>query len=391
MGAVERYDVAVIGAGPAGSVTAIHLARGGARVLLVDRAKFPRDKPCGGGLTLRAVRQLPVDPGPVVEHEVDRMAFRVGWRAHFERRGKRGPFVLMTQRRRLDHYLAEQAAAAGAEFRDRARVTVGTDPRGLSLQVDGREIRPKVIVGADGANGTTARALGLGGPVTHGVAFEGNAAFDERYRGLAVIELGTIPGGYGWVFPKGDHVNVGVGGWEAEGPRLRGHLAELCARHGIDGDALESVRGHRLPLRRSGFVAARGRVLLVGDAAGLVDPLTGDGMYEAFVSARLASAAALDVLAGRAETVEAYNGRLTTALGPLARASWGAKVALDRYPRATFALARAPLVWPVVERLVRGDISAPSEARGLARPPLKAIAALARLAAVGTSAQVEGQ
>ena len=183
---------------------------------------------------------------------------------------------------------------------------MGTDAdRGLSLQFDGREIRPEVIVGADGANGTTVRALGLGGPVTHGVAFEGNAAFDERYRGLAVIELGTIPGGYGWVFPKGDHVNVGVGGWEAEGPRLRQHLAELCRRHGIDGDALESVRGHRLPLRRSGFVAARGRAILVGDAAGLVDPLTGDGMYEAFVSARLASAAALDVLAGRAETVDA--------------------------------------------------------------------------------------
>ena len=161
-----------------------------------------------------------------------------------------------------------------------------------------------MIVGADGANGTTARALGLGGPITHGVAFEGNAPFEERYRGLAVIELGTIPGGYGWVFPKGDHVNFGVGGWEAEGPRLREHLAELCRRHGIDGDALENVRGHRLPLRRSGFVPARGRAILVGDAAGLVDPLTGDGMYEAFVSARLASAAALDVLAGRAETVE---------------------------------------------------------------------------------------
>jgi geranylgeranyl reductase family protein len=377
---VERYDVAVIGAGPAGSVTAIHLARGGARVLLVDKAVFPRDKPCGGGLTLRAVRQLPVDPGPVVEHEVDRMAFRLGWRSHFERVGGRGPFVLMTQRRRLDQYLAEQAVAAGADFRDGVRATVGTDPRGLSLKIDGSELRPRVIVGADGANGTTARALGLGGPITHGVAYEGNAPFEERYRRLAVIELGTIPGGYGWVFPKGDHVNVGVGGWEAEGPRLRGHLAELCCRHGIDGDALESVRGHRLPLRRGGFVPARGPSLLVGDAAGLVDPLTGDGMYEAFVSARLASAAVLDMLAGRAETVDAYAGRLTSALGPLARASWGAKIALDRYPRTTFALARAPLVWPVVERLVRGDISAPSEARGLARPPLKAIAALARLA-----------
>ena len=378
---MEPYDAAVIGAGPAGSVTAIHLARGGAKVLLLDKATFPRDKPCGGGLTLRAVRQLPVDPGPVVEHEVDRMEFRLGWRSHFERKGKRGPFVLMTQRRLLDHFLVEQAVAAGAEFHDGVKVQIsGTDPGALSLQFDGREIRPEILVGADGANGTTAKALGLGGAIVHGVAYEGNAPFEERYRGLAVIELGTIPGGYGWIFPKGDHVNVGVGGWEAEGPKLRGHLAELCRRHEVDADSLESVRGHRLPLRRRGFVPARGRTFLVGDAAGLVDPLTGDGMYEAFVSARLGAEAALDVLAGRAETVEPYTGRLAKALGSLADASWGAKVALDRYPRTTFALARAPLVWPVVERLVRGDISAPSEARGLARPPLKAIAALARLA-----------
>jgi geranylgeranyl reductase family protein len=375
---VERFDVAVIGAGPAGSVTAIHLAREGARVLLVDKARFPRDKPCGGGLTLRAVRELPVDPTPVVEHEVDRMEFRLGWRSRFERRGRRGPFVLMTQRRRLDQYLAEQAVSAGADFRDGVKVS---DVAEQTLRVDGDEIAAEVVVGADGANGTAARSLGLGGPVTHGVAYEGNAPFEERFRGLAVIELGTIPGGYGWVFPKGDHVNVGVGGWEAEGPRLRDHLAELCRRQGIDGSSLEGVRGHRLPLRRTGFVPARGRALLVGDAAGLVDPLTGDGMFEAFVSARFAAHAALDVLAGRAETVEPYAERLAGALGSLAGASWGAKIALDRFPRATFALARAPLVWPVVELLVRGDIRAPGEAHGLARPPLKAIAVLARLAA----------
>ena len=244
-----------------------------------------------------------------------------------------------------------------------------------------------MIVGADGANGTTAKALGLGGPITHGVAFEGNAPFDERFRGLAFIELGTIPGGYGWVFPKGDHVNSASA---AGRRRARGCASTSPSSAGgtaSTSSTLENVRGHRLPLRRDGFVPARGRALLVGDAAGLVDPLTGDGMYEAFVSARLAAEAVLDLLAGRAETLEPYTDRLGHALGPLAGASWGAKVALDRYPRTTFALARAPLVWPVVERLVRGDISAPSEARGLARPPLKAIAALARAAQAGSPAR----
>src|SRR4029078_2852860 len=94
-----------------------------------------------------------------------------------------------------------------------------------------------VVIGADGVNGIAARALGLGAERRHGVAREGNVGYgharQERWRGRAVVDLGVVPGGYAWVFPKGDHVNVGVGGWESEGPRLREHLARACAAHGL--------------------------------------------------------------------------------------------------------------------------------------------------------------
>jgi len=379
---VERFDAIVVGAGPAGSTTAYRLARAGARVLLVDKARFPRDKPCGGGLTLRAVRQLPpgLDVEQVVEHVVDRMELRLRYGRSFARRGK-GPLILMTQRRRLDAHLAEQAVAAGADFRDGVKVT---SVEAGAVTVDGLRIEGDAIVGADGANGTTARALGLGGGFAYGVAFEGNVRYgpvtEERYRSLAAIELGSIPGGYGWVFPKGDHVNVGVGGWESEGPKLRTHLTELCAEHGIADADVESLRGHRLPLRRPGSVLARGSSLVVGDAAGLVDPLSGDGMYEAFVSSRLAAEAILGLLAGRAANLDAYGEAVPRALGPMISASWGAKVALDRFPRLTFALGRAPLAWGVVERLLNGEIGSPRDQRGAARVPLRLIEALAKLA-----------
>jgi geranylgeranyl reductase family protein len=384
---VERFDAIVVGAGPAGSTTAYRLARAEARVLLLDKARFPRDKPCGGGLTLRAVRQLPegMDVQPVVEHVVDRMELRLRYGTFFARGGSR-PLILMTQRRRLDHHLAAQAAAAGADLRDGVKVSEpGVSAGGVSVLVNGRRVEADVLIGADGANGITARTLVLGAGTVHGVAFEGNVRYgpvsEERYHGLAAIELGVVPGGYGWVFPKGDHVNVGVGGWESEGPRLREHLREYCRRLGIDEADVESLRGHRLPLRGAGTPAARGRALLVGDAAGLVDPLSGDGMYEAFVSSRLATEAVLDLLAGRAESLEAYSHALADALGRLHSASWGAKIALDRFPRLTFALGRMPPAWGVVERLLCGDIGYPGAERSrLARIPLHAIEALAKAA-----------
>ncbi len=262
-------------------------------------------------------------------------------------------------------------------------------------QVDGSRIAGSVLVGADGANGITARHLDLGHAPTYGVALEGNLPYsklgDLRYSGKAVLELATVPGGYGWVFPKGDHANFGVGGWEREGPALRAHLKALCRAHGVSDDALESLRGHRLPLRRPEARLARGRALLVGDAAGLVDPLSGDGMYEAFVSARLAAGATLDFLAGRAQGVEPYDTALRRTLARMTSASWGAKLAFDHFPRIAFTLSRPPFVWPVIAGLLQGELPHPGAARGLARAPLKVVEALSELVgSPGRRYRVEG-
>jgi len=371
---VQRYDVLVAGAGPAGSSTAIHLARAGARVLLVDKARFPRDKPCGGGLTGRALKRIPVDPSPVVERDVDRFELRLRYGRSFARSHDE-PLIRMTQRRRLDSFLAEEAARAGAEFRDGTGVEdITLEGAGVTARVGGDTVRADVLVGADGANGIVARSVGIGDGIVRGVALEGNVPLDALHADLtrtAIIELATLPGGYGWVFPKGDHANLGVGGWGSEGPRLRDHLARLARVHGLEPEGLTDVRGHRLPMRRLGTPAGSGRVLLVGDAAGLVDPLSGDGIYEAFVSAGLAADA---ILSG---DLPGYTAALANALDHHAAASWAAKRALDRYPRVVFAAARAPGVFKVVAGLLCGDVAHPADARGVARAPLKLIARLA--------------
>ena len=156
------------------------------------------------------------------------------------------------------------------------------------------------------------------------------------------------------------------------GGRARGRAcATTCAGsatvHGVDIETLTDLHGRRLPIRRTS-AARRGPVLLVGDAAGLVDPLSGDGIYEALVSARLAAAAIL------ADRLDDYEQELHAALGRFAETSWKAKLVLDRHPRAAFSIARVPAVWKVIAGLLTGDVAHPSDARGFARPPLRLLA-----------------
>jgi geranylgeranyl reductase family protein len=374
---VERFDVIVVGAGPAGSTAAYRLAKAGASVLLADKARFPRDKPCGGGLTMRAVRQLPFSVEPVVEDRTTTVRLGLDFRARFERHTQQ-PLVLMTQRSRLDAFLAEQASAAGADFRDGARINVSLVEGGVRATLNRHEVAASWLVCADGVNGASARSLGLDDGRTYGVALEGNVPYGvvshEEYRGRLYLELANVPGGYGWVFPKGDHVNVGVGGWEREGPRLREHLSRFCREYGIPESSLENVRGYRLPLLHARARLSKGRAALLGDAAGLVDPLSGDGIYEALLSAKLATEA---ILAG---DLAAYDRELRRALSSQLAAAWGAKVALDRFPRLTYAVVRTPYLWKAVESLIGGEVPSPSAMRGLRRASMRMVEAIARAA-----------
>lgn len=337
-------DVIVVGAGPAGSTAAREIASRGAGVLLLDRAKFPRDKPCGGGVTIRTAGLLPFSLDPVIEATVDTAHLRLRDGKEVTRHHTR-PMTYMTQRSRLDHFLVERAEEAGVEFRDGQAVKqVLRHPDG-TFEVrhrDGSAHRARVVIGADGANGVVRLNLGYESPVESAVALEGNISFPdgipERYRSGIALNLSFVPGGYGWVFPKDDHVNVGVGGWKDQvGSNLRRDLDRFCELYGFDPASVTQLRGHHLPLARPGALVAAGGSAVIGDAAGFVDPLSGEGIHGAVASGIAVAPAVEDYLAGRVNSLSGYHHLITRELTPNIEAS--------RALMEVFHAAPAPFVW----------------------------------------------
>jgi geranylgeranyl reductase family protein len=363
------WDAIVIGAGPAGSTAARNLARAGAKVLLADKASFPRDKPCGGGVTFRADSENDLDLSPVTEREIYGVRVSAAMGPRFDRTS---PTLLarMTQRRRLDAFLAEAAACAGADFRDGAAVT-SVEVNGRARVRIGRDAHEaRVLIGCDGVNGTTARALGLAPAGEHAVALEANypadAAVTADWEHFIALDLGGIPGGYAWVFPKGDHLNVGVGGWKAVGPTLRAELSRFCAYYGFDETKLYAHRGYQLPLRRDGQPAVRGAAMLAGDAAALVDPLSGEGIWAAFVSGRLAAREAQRLLAGEVPDLGGYQRALEAAMGEEILTSRRLMAIFQRLPAASVLMMKYNgTFWRYLTQIIRGEITYPDLPRKL--------------------------
>jgi flavin-dependent dehydrogenase len=277
----------------------------------------------------------------------------------------------MTQRSRLDTFLVEQATAAGAELRDGTAVSaIEIDGAIARVRAGGDTYDAPVLIGTDGVNGITARALDLAPAGEHAVAFEANypadAALMARWEGFIALDLGGIPGGYAWVFPKGDHLNVGVGGWKSTGPTLRRELARFCAYYGFDERRLYGHRGYQLPLRRDDQPVVRGPAMLAGDAAALVDPLSGEGIWAAFVSGRLAAQEAKRLLAGETHDLYGYQSALGAAMHDEIVASRRLMAVFQRLPSFSVLMLKYNSVfWRYLTEIIRGDITYPDLPRKL--------------------------
>ena len=293
------YDVAVVGAGPAGCSAARVLAQNGMKVVLIEKDKFPRYKTCGGGVLGRAYKLLPEATGEIVEREFRSVALNfLGEDLGFVAT-RPTPLVYMTMRTELDCLLAREARNAGAELVESCPVRcVLAGEESVEVTAGGRKFRAKFLVAADGVHSAIAKAVGWPdlphlAPALEWEVFLTDEAF-QRIGSKARFDFNVIEAGYAWVFPKRDHLSVGILSMRRRSTDLHAMLGRYLGRVGIDKVQRADHHGYVIPVHPRPGRLARGRVLLVGDAAGLVDPITAEGITHAVLSGRLAAKAILE-------------------------------------------------------------------------------------------------
>ncbi len=354
----RHYDAIIIGAGPAGTTAALQLAEAGLSVLLMEKERLPRDKPCGGGLTPKACRLLPVPMEDLVLNRATAVQVRVGNRLSTRFQSKQAA-IWMVRRRELDFRLAESAARRGVEIHEEESfraLELGSEVRVTS---DRGSYQGRIAIGADGAESRVAACLRL--PRSHRwmVALEAEGEVEgDPLAGEAVVDL-AVPGGYAWVFPKGGLYNVGLGSFH---PRIARELRPRFHRF-VEGMGLPTSRplvpvGHRIPTGPPPNLLHRGNALVVGDAAGVADPFFAEGISYSLLTGYLASETVIDYLAGRSRDLSPYTLRVRTALGREARLWNITASAVYRAPSLCLrVLAASRRLRAEVEKAIAGEAS----------------------------------
>ena len=359
-----EWDVAVVGGGPAGLAAAIEAASAGARTVVLERGTHPRYKTCGGGLIGTSLAVAGAHVTVPAREQVRTATVTLAGRRPFTRTDDQ-PLLAMVTREEFDDALCRAAESAGAAIRQRSPV------RGVSQEAsrtcarlaDGTSVRARVLVGADGSAGMCGRYVGVRcGQVDLGLELElpVTPGVQDEWRGRMLLDWGPIPGSYGWVFPKRDRLTVGVIAARGQGERTRQYLRDFTGQLGLAGIPPAQDSGHLTRCREDGSPVRRGRVLVAGDAAGLLEPWTREGISFALRSGALAGATAAAAAAAGSEpdlALAGYQAALGRELIPEMAAGRRLLAAFSRHPGAFHAGLATSKGWRMFGRFCRGEMS----------------------------------
>jgi geranylgeranyl reductase family protein len=366
----DVWDVVVVGAGPAGASAAHAAAATGRRVLLLEKAELPRYKTCGGGIIGASRDALPPGFTLPLKDQVHAVTFTMNGRLGRTRRSRRTLFGLLN-RPEFDAALVDAAVRAGARLRTGTAVSrveqhgpAVPDRRTVAVVLgDSEVVLARAVVGADGSASRIGAHVGVKfDQVDLGLEAEIPVPppVAEDWAGRVLIDWGPLPGSYGWVFPKGDTLTVGVIAARGQGGATKAYLDTFIARLGLAGFEPSVSSGHLTRCRAEGSPLSRGRVLVAGDAAGLLEPWTREGISFALRSGRLAGewavrvAEAGDAVAARHQALN-YAFAIKAGLGVEMSAGRQLLAAFERRPSVFHgAVTSLPPAWNAFSRVVRG-------------------------------------
>jgi geranylgeranyl reductase family protein len=355
------WDVAVIGGGPAGLAAAYAAASRGARTLVLERARHPRYKTCGGGLLGVSLRTLPAGFAVPARDAVHRATFTLDGRRSFTRAAS-APLLTMVQRDEFDAALCAAARSVGATVREATTVrSVAQDPDVVRLRVNApaagpgphgdEEVRARVVIGADGSAGITSRHVGVVyDQVDLGLEVDVPTPPGDDWTHRLLIDWGPLPGSYGWVFPKGDLLTVGVIASRGQPEATKAYLASFLHRLGLSDVERVHDSGHLTRCRAPGSPLRQGRMLVAGDAAGLLEPWTREGISFALRSGLAAGTAAAS------GNLAAYESTVESTLAPAMATGRRLLRLFEGHPGACHAALATPPGWRIFAAFCRGEV-----------------------------------
>lgn len=331
------YDVIIIGGGPAGSTLARRLSTQGYKALLIEKYTMPRYKACGGGITARCYKMLDLDISDYVEDTTYKIAFKFPNNKSVVLETEK-PIIYQVDRTKFDKYLIDKANESGCEIHDGETVfDFYNNDKEVVVMTDKGEYETRILVGADGINSTVAyKANLLNGK--KGIALESEIYVDnsdiERLNGEVVVDFNAIKYGYGWVFPKKDRLSIGVGTFLNKASEIKKSLSKMIDENVVGNIEERKIYGHQLsfPDGRNGTFNTD-KIMLIGDATRLADPFTGEGIYNALLTANISFDVIKKHFNGKCELDE-YTFRLNREVVP--DVGWAYRLAQFTYNNMDF-------------------------------------------------------
>jgi len=356
------FDCIIVGAGPAGSTTAYHLAKQGKSVLILEKANFPRTKSCGGGVSPAIAQWFDFDFSSVVQNHVSQVKYTFKMSDAAEVQLKDVTPMWMVQREQFDNFLVKQAVERGAEFKSNIEVT------GVSLQAESWQVSTtngdftgKYLIAADGANSNISKILGFAETQKiAAVSLQIPGEVKDLHKTMAFFDFGSLKNGFMWCFPKADGYSLSaayVRNPKGKSDELKKQLNNYAKLFNLDTSQGE-YKEHTLNLWQKDLPLHSDQVLLVGEAAGMVDPLIGEGIRPAMFTGVKAATAIADALNGQENALASYTNDVNQEWGEnLAKADFLASL-FYKAPKIAYKLGvKRPTAGQIMGKILCGELS----------------------------------